>query len=101
MYLDTNAYGTLIGIASGIILRVGGGEYLLGITSFFGYYGNPPVKTIAMTATFLSTVIVSWIAKWLFKNGYVSARYDILKSNLSSTRKKREASNGIMKTATL
>lgn len=93
MYLDTNAYGTVVGIVCGIILRIGGGEFFLGLSSPFGYRGNPPVKTIAMIVTLLATVIVSWIAKWLFMNGYVPERYNILKSNLTRGAKQRKEVN--------
>ena len=77
----------------GITLRIGGGEYLLDIPPPFSYPGgtNFPMKTFAMASTFLSTLVTSYAAKWLFKKGYIPARYDILKSNSSWKRPQKDA----------
>lgn len=83
MYLDTNLYGTVCGIVVGVLLRIGGGEHLLGIPAPLKYLGgrNFPLKTFAMAMTFTTTVVVSYAVRWLFENGYIASHRDFLKVN--------------------
>ncbi|XP_055061163.1 high affinity choline transporter 1 [Misgurnus anguillicaudatus] len=94
----TNTYGSVAGYIFGLILRVGGGEPYLKLPPFIYYPGwtieekvhhvtheveylvmqRFPFKTISMLASFLSNVAFSYLFKYLFESGTLSAKYDFL-----------------------
>lgn len=83
---DSNTYGSLLGFIVGIVLRIGGGDYLLGIRPFIKYpfyhdiHGQLfPFKTFAMVCTFLVIVGVSYLAKVLFRRGMLPAWMDVFR----------------------
>ncbi|XP_066515925.1 high affinity choline transporter 1 [Hoplias malabaricus] len=89
----TNTYGSVAGYIFGLILRIGGGEPYLKLPPFIYYPGwdfkDPqhnmmeveqkfPFKTFSMLASFLSNVAFSYLFKYLFESGILSAKYDFL-----------------------
>lgn len=94
----TNTYGSVAGYIFGLILRIGGGEPYLKLPPFIYYPGwynvekvhhttknvehlvmqRFPFKTISMLASFLSNVAFSYLFKYLFESGILSAKYDFL-----------------------
>uniref|UniRef100_A0A673ML33 High affinity choline transporter 1-like n=1 Tax=Sinocyclocheilus rhinocerous TaxID=307959 RepID=A0A673ML33_9TELE len=94
----TNTYGSVAGYIFGLILRVGGGEPYLKLPPFIYYPGwtieekvhhvtkeveylvlqRFPFKTASMLASFLSNVAFSYLFKYLFESGTLSAKYDFL-----------------------
>lgn len=84
---DTNTYGSVVGFAVGLFLRLTGGEYTLNITPVFKYpwYSESeglqlfPYKTFAMLVTFTSIVAVSSLTTYVFGRGLLSSKFDILK----------------------
>ncbi|XP_056590780.1 high-affinity choline transporter 1 [Triplophysa dalaica] len=94
----TNTYGSIAGYIFGLILRIGGGEPYLKLPPFIYYPGwtieekvhhvtheveylvmqRFPFKTISMLASFLSNVAFSYLFKYLFESGTLSAKYDFL-----------------------
>ncbi|XP_030636575.1 high-affinity choline transporter 1 [Chanos chanos] len=94
----TNTYGSVAGYVFGLLLRVGGGEPYLKLPPFIYYPGwiteervhhltkeveyvvvqKFPFKTVSMLASFLANVAFSYLAKYLFESGMLSAKYDFL-----------------------
>lgn len=94
----TNTYGSVAAYIFGLILRVGGGEPYLKLPPFIYYPGwtieekvhhvtkeveylvlqRFPFKTASMLASFLSNVAFSYLFKYLFESGTLSAKYDFL-----------------------
>ncbi|XP_053531992.1 high-affinity choline transporter 1 [Ictalurus punctatus] len=94
----TNTYGSVAGYVFGMILRIGGGEPYLKLPPFIYYPGwyimekvhhktgdvehlimqRFPFKTVSMLASFLGNVAVSYLFKYLFESGKLSAKYDFL-----------------------
>uniref|UniRef100_A0A8B9GSK1 Solute carrier family 5 member 7a n=1 Tax=Astyanax mexicanus TaxID=7994 RepID=A0A8B9GSK1_ASTMX len=94
----TNTYGSVAGYVFGLILRIGGGEPYLKLPPFIyypGWYINKkvhhttqeveylvvqkfPFKTMSMLASFLGNVAFSYLFKYLFESGKLSAKYDFL-----------------------
>ena len=82
---NANTYGSLLAIVVALILRIGGGDYLLGISPFIKYpyysdiYGQLfPYKTLAMVCSFATIVIVSYLTKFLFEREILPASMDFL-----------------------
>ncbi|KXJ09271.1 high-affinity choline transporter 1 isoform X2 [Exaiptasia diaphana] len=81
----SNTYGSLSGYLIGLVLRVIGGEELIGLPAMVKYpyyshvYGQMfPFRTLAMVCSFLTILLVSYIAEFLFKKGYISMEKDFL-----------------------
>ena len=77
---NTNTYGSLLAIVVALILRIGGGDYLLELSPFIKYpyysdiYGQLfPYKTLAMVCSFATIVIVSYLTKFLFEREILPA----------------------------
>ena len=82
---NANTYGSLLAIAVALILRIGGGDYLLELSPFIKYpyysdiYGQLfPYKTLAMVCSFATIVIVSYLTKFLFEREILPASMDFL-----------------------
>ena len=83
----TNTYGSFVAYWVGLTLRVLGGDSLLHIPPiikypFFDASVNKqlfPFRTLAMLATFLTTIVVSYSTNYLFENEYIRKEYDIFK----------------------
>ncbi|KAH7968524.1 hypothetical protein HPB52_009265 [Rhipicephalus sanguineus] len=71
-----NTYGSLAAYLVGSFFRAGGGEALLGIPAFirYPYYDDEmqvqrfPFRTFAMCMCFITLLVVSFVASWLFNN---------------------------------
>jgi len=89
MYFDVNTYGSIVAFFLGLFLRLGAGEYLIGFEPFLNYPGNSPTsikfpyKTMAMVVSLLSLLLVSYVAKMIFKKRWLPPEYDILQCNLA------------------
>ena len=85
MYLDPNTYGSLPAYFIGIILRLGGGEPSFKLDPFIHYPGglNFPFKTFAMVVSFITLVVFSYAAKYLFEKGIIPEKYDIFQCKLA------------------
>lgn len=81
-----NAYGSIFAYIIGLTLRLLGGEKTLGIPAAVAYpwydevdkVQNFPFRSLSMVVTFVSLLLVSKIAAWLFKSGKLSESADIL-----------------------
>ena len=88
VYIDfCNLYGSLAGYIIGWILRLGGGESMIGLPAIIPYpgyhqdeFGLPiqpfPFRTLAMLCSFLTVLVVSFGTKYLFEHGIVDSKYD-------------------------
>ena len=79
----SNVYGSFSGYIVGLILRVLGGERMLGVPAIIEYplysqtYGQRfPFKSLAMVCTFITIVAVSFLTKYLFENNIAPASWD-------------------------
>lgn len=83
----TNTYGSFLGYVVGIVLRFGGGEKAISLPLFIKYpfYDEEadeqlfPFRTLAMIASFLTIVVVSYSLRFLFHKGVLSSRLDFLR----------------------
>ncbi|ETN69314.1 high affinity choline transporter 1 domain protein, partial [Necator americanus] len=81
---DSNTYGSLAGYAVGLILRLSGGEPLLGLPALvhFPMYEDGvqyfPFKTGAMITSLLTIIGVSRLSTHLFMLGHLSPELDVL-----------------------
>nr|XP_017520676.2 high affinity choline transporter 1 isoform X2 [Manis javanica] len=84
----TNTYGAVAGYASGLFLRITGGEpylHLQPLIFYPGYYSDRngiynqrfPFKTLAMVTSFLSNICISYLAKYLFERGTLTPKLDV------------------------
>ncbi|CAH1244555.1 SLC5A7 [Branchiostoma lanceolatum] len=81
----TNTYGSLCGYIVGMILRLCGGETIIGLPPaikypFFEESSNTqlfPFRTLAMLCSFATILLVSLITERLFKGEVVPLKYDI------------------------
>ncbi|ELU02454.1 hypothetical protein CAPTEDRAFT_214938 [Capitella teleta] len=81
----TNTYGSIAGFILGLIFRFTGGEPLLNLPAAIEYwyfdaetgYQCFPFKTMSMLISLLAILLGSLIAKWLFKKGILSPKFDI------------------------
>uniref|UniRef100_A0A1I7XX86 High-affinity choline transporter 1-like n=1 Tax=Steinernema glaseri TaxID=37863 RepID=A0A1I7XX86_9BILA len=82
----SNTYGSLSGYAVGLILRLSGGEPLLGFPAMVHYpmYDAEqdmqyfPFRTMAMSASLMTCVIVSLYTDHMFKSGKLPIEWDFL-----------------------
>ncbi|CAJ0568543.1 unnamed protein product, partial [Mesorhabditis spiculigera] len=83
---DSNTYGCLAGYLVGFILRISGGEILVGLPAFVHYpmYDEAeekqyfPFRTMAMLSTLATLYSVSKISIWLFRSGRLQPEMDFL-----------------------
>ena len=81
-----NGYGSIIGYIVGLVLRLGGGEKLVGLTPFIVYplYLEEekrqlfPFRTLSMFASFITLILTSLLFKYLFEKEILPAKYDLL-----------------------
>jgi len=89
-YFEPNTYGSLLAYFLGAILRFGGGVDEFGFKSFIHYPGNDennynfPYKTFAMVISLITTLVVSWLFRWLFESGIIPSEYDVFQCNLAN-----------------
>jgi len=85
IYGDPNTYGSLLAYIVGLILRLGGGEPFFNLKPFINYPGGVyfPYKTFSMIVSAITLVVVSKLAKYVFSNKYLDAKWDILECNLA------------------
>ncbi|XP_022098249.1 high-affinity choline transporter 1-like [Acanthaster planci] len=81
-----NTYGSFLGYIIALILRLGGGDGVLGIPPFikYPYYSAEsgqlfPFKTLAMLVSLLTVVLVSYLLDWLFRSETVPKRFDVFR----------------------
>ena len=94
-----NTYGSICAYVIGIILRVSGGEDLIGLKPWVKYpmydYAKDkqyfPFRSLAMVISFIILVSVSYLANYLFDNGILDLKYDFLK--IKQREEKREIAN--------
>jgi len=87
---DVNTYGSIVAYIVGLILRITGGEELIGFPAAIKYpyydetYANGkgsqnfPFRTLAMIISFICLVSVSKLTYYLFDNEIIDERYDAL-----------------------
>ncbi|PAV65227.1 hypothetical protein WR25_20745 [Diploscapter pachys] len=81
-----NTYGSLAGYAVGLILRLSGGEPLVSLPPSIHYpmYDEDsgtqyfPFRTLAMTCSLTTIIIVSIQSKMLFDSGKLPAEWDVM-----------------------
>ncbi|XP_040071815.1 high-affinity choline transporter 1 [Ixodes scapularis] len=81
-----NAYGSLVAFLVGLALRVIGGEPVLGLPALFRYpfFDETtqlqlfPFKTVAMLISLATLVMVSAVAKAIFRTASLPPRYDLV-----------------------
>ena len=86
VYLQgTNTYGSFMGYIVGLVLRIGGGEKSIGLPLFieYPYYNKDdgqlfPFRTLAMIASFVTIVVVSYLLKFLFEREIIPLKLDFL-----------------------
>ncbi len=85
VYADPNTYGSFTGYVLGLVLRLGGGEPFFGLEPFIDYPGGRyfPFKTFSMLVSGLTIVVVSAAARFLFANGHLHEKWDVLGCNLA------------------
>ncbi|KAL6739098.1 hypothetical protein Aduo_012584 [Ancylostoma duodenale] len=83
-YKNSNTYGSLAGYTVGLILRLSGGEPLLGLPAAVHYpmYVDGiqyfPFKTAAMLLSLCTIMGVSRLSEHLFTSGHLSPELDVL-----------------------
>ena len=80
-----NVYGSFSGYVVGLILRVLGGERIIGAPAIIEYpyysdtYGQLfPYKSLAMVCTFITIIGVSYLTKYLFEHDKLPPSWDFL-----------------------
>ena len=81
-----NTYGAISGYFIGLLLRLGAGEPYLSLPAVLHYPGFSsdmgqlfPFRTFSMLCSFLSIILISKTAEWIFTNCGLSEKFDILK----------------------
>lgn len=79
-----NTYGSLLGYIIGLFFRVAGGDATLKIPVLIKYpfYDNEqlfPFRTFAMSASFITILVVSYSLDYLFKSGRIKPEWDIFR----------------------
>lgn len=82
-----NGYGCIMGLASGVLLKLLSGEPALGLPPIIHYPGCTdkngiyvqcaPVQSIAMLCAFITTLIFSYIAFIVFDKGILPEKWDV------------------------
>ncbi|XP_073978612.1 choline transporter [Rhodnius prolixus] len=80
-----NTYGSLAAYIMALLVRVSGGEPLLGLPAlihFPGWDGERqlfPFRTLAMLISLITLAGVSWGTRYVFESGYLSPSYDLFR----------------------
>nr|XP_045610008.1 high-affinity choline transporter 1-like [Procambarus clarkii] len=80
-----NTYGSFVAFCLGMLVRLLGGEPYIGVPATLRYplydettgHQNFPFRTVAMTVSLTSLILVSAIAKFLFTRGFLPASLDV------------------------
>ena len=83
-----NTYGSVAAYCIGLILRLGGGEAVIGLPPFIKYplYDEKlkkqlfPFRTLAMLVSLLTLILVSLLFQFLFKKCELSKKLDLLQA---------------------
>ena len=88
-----NTYGSLSAYIVGLILRLGGGETVIGLPPFIKYplFQDPaasekfgkqlfPFRTLSMFVSFLTLILVSLLFKFLFEKEILPEKLDCFKA---------------------
>lgn len=93
-----NTYGLIPGLIIGLFLRLGGGEKAISLPPFIHYpfYNEEkgqlfPFRTLAMMCSLITTIAVSYGVCLVFKRGYLSKKWDVLKRFQDENRNTEEA----------
>ncbi|XP_061506774.1 high-affinity choline transporter 1 [Anopheles gambiae] len=79
-----NTYGSLAAYIIAFMVRLSGGEAMLGLPALIHYPGYNeetstqmfPFRTMAMIMSLITLVGVSWWTKWVFETGRLAPHYD-------------------------
>lgn len=79
-----NTYGSFSAYIMAFMVRLSGGEPLLGLPAFIHFPGYDavedkqlfPFRTLAMLLSLITLIFVSWYSKWLFETGRLAPKYD-------------------------
>lgn len=82
-----NTYGSFSAYVVAFLVRLSGGEPLLGLPAAIHYPGYDednhrqlfPFRTMAMVMSLITLVGVSWYSKWAFETGRIEPKYDIFR----------------------
>ncbi|CAH1797564.1 unnamed protein product [Owenia fusiformis] len=84
MYIGVaNGYGALLGSGLALVLIFGKGQPMINVYAFVPYppYDNEgdifPVRSLCMIVAILTTVVVSYVTRMMFKKGLLAQRFDI------------------------
>ena len=83
----SNTYGSLASYIVGLLIRLSGGEPLIGLPALVHFPGydsvkdqqNFPFRTVAMLSAFIVLVGVSYFTDWLFRSGRAGKNRDVFK----------------------
>ncbi|XP_050394898.2 high affinity choline transporter 1 [Patella vulgata] len=91
----TNGYGCLVGYFLSVVLRILGGEPLIGLPVLlkFPFFSeetgqNFPFRTLTMACSFITIVLVSKLTEMLFKGRYLPREWDVFGCSEPSYRKR-------------
>lgn len=86
---ESNGYGVVMGLLTGLTLKLLNGEPSLGLTAVLHYPGCLqddgatvqclPVKTISMLTVLVATVLFSYLAAALFHKGLLPEKLDVFR----------------------
>lgn len=79
-----NTYGSLAAYIVAFLVRLSGGEPIIGLPAFIEYPGFDaeenkqlfPFRTMAMVMSLVTLILVSWYTKWVFETGRLAPKYD-------------------------
>lgn len=93
-----NSYGSVASYVIGFLVRISGGEHLLGLPALIHYPGYTeypvppgkedeiapfeqlfPFRTLAMTLSLISVVLFSYLSRVIFESGRLPAKYDVFR----------------------
>lgn len=79
-----NTYGSLSAYIVAFMVRLSGGESLIGLPALIHYPGYDeqngqqlfPFRTMAMLMSLITLIVVSAYSKWIFETGRLAPQYD-------------------------